>query len=90
MHITLPKQMEEIVNEHVRSGMYSSVSEVMRDALRLWLEYKNSRETQLVKLRERVDSSIAQFDRGEGKPFTRETVQDIERRGLAKLQASKE
>jgi antitoxin ParD1/3/4 len=88
MHITLPKKMEEIVNEHVQSGLYASVSEVMRDALRVWLEHKSSRGIELEKLRAKVDASLGQLDRGEGEPFTRKTVENIERRGLEKLRTS--
>jgi antitoxin ParD1/3/4 len=88
MHITLPKKMEEIVNEQVQSGMYSSVSEVMRDALRLWLEYKGARGAALEKLRAKVDASLEQLDNGEGEPFTRDTVDDIEQRGLERLRTS--
>ncbi len=34
MNVSLPKQMYELVQDRVKSGMYSNASEVVRDALR--------------------------------------------------------
>ncbi len=34
MHISLPEQLENMVKERVKSGMYGSASEVVREALR--------------------------------------------------------
>ena len=36
MSIALPTPMADTVREAVEAGEYASVSEVMRDALRLW------------------------------------------------------
>ena len=34
INISLPKELENLVHEKVKSGLYSSASEVVRDALR--------------------------------------------------------
>jgi len=34
LHISLPKELERLVHEKVKSGLYSSASEVVREALR--------------------------------------------------------
>ncbi len=34
IHVSLPKELEDRVHEHVSTGMYGSASEVVREALR--------------------------------------------------------
>lgn len=34
IHVSLPKELENRVHQHVESGMYGSASEVVREALR--------------------------------------------------------
>ena len=34
MHVSLPKHLEMMIHDRVKSGMYQSVSEVVREALR--------------------------------------------------------
>jgi antitoxin ParD1/3/4 len=35
MNVSLTRELEELVNEKVRSGLYQTASEVVREALRL-------------------------------------------------------
>jgi antitoxin ParD1/3/4 len=47
MHVSLTPELEKMVKSHVDSGLYTSSSEVVREALRLWLEqqqYKKKME----------------------------------------------
>lgn len=46
--ISLGNHFEEFVNDEVKSGRYSSVSEVIRSALRL-LEHEEKKERELIK-----------------------------------------
>lgn len=46
--ISLGNHFEEFVNDEVKSGRYSSVSEVIRSALRL-LELEEKKERELIK-----------------------------------------
>ncbi|HCO84128.1 MAG TPA: type II toxin-antitoxin system ParD family antitoxin [Arenibacter sp.] len=46
--ISLGNYFEEFVNDEVKSGRYSSVSEVIRSALRL-LEHEEKKERELIK-----------------------------------------
>ena len=46
--ISLGDYFEEFINEEVKSGRYSSVSEVIRTALRL-LEHEEKKERELIK-----------------------------------------
>ena len=61
--ISLGDHFEEFIKEEVESGRYSSVSEVIRSALRL-LETEEKRERELIKALERGEQSgfVENFD----------------------------
>lgn len=42
MHVSLTKELENLVHDHVASGMYQSVSEVVREALRRFFRGKDA------------------------------------------------
>jgi antitoxin ParD1/3/4 len=44
MNISLTPQLEEIVQKKVQSGLYTSASEVLREALRVFLEKERADE----------------------------------------------
>ena len=53
MHVSLTPELEELVKAKVETGMYSSSSEVVREALRIWQEqqeYKKKLEVIRAKL----------------------------------------
>lgn len=54
--ISLGDHFEEFINDEVKSGRYSSVSEVIRSALRL-LEREEKRERELIKALEKGEQS---------------------------------
>ncbi|MCP4679167.1 MAG: type II toxin-antitoxin system ParD family antitoxin [Deltaproteobacteria bacterium] len=88
MHISLPEPMEAIINKQVETGMYTSASEVIREAVRVWLKHNRnyeSEEMQLARLQGKIDSARKQLERGEGEPFTEKTIEDIKRRGMERL-----
>ena len=70
MNVSLTSELEKLVNERVRTGMYSSASEVVREALRLLKERDELRRQQLEQLRRDVAIGIAQADRGEVAPLS--------------------
>lgn len=65
MNISLTPELEELVNEKVRSGMYHSASEVIREGLRLLREQDALRELRFQELRKEIARGIEQADRGE-------------------------
>jgi putative addiction module CopG family antidote len=56
--ISLPKQMNDLVETTVDSGRYASKSEFFRSLLRSWME---------TKLKKELDQSRAELESGKGK-----------------------
>ena len=83
MNVSLTPQLEEFVKQQVRYGLYSSASEVVREALRL-LEV---RDLQLEALRNEIAIGIEQADRGEVSPLDIEAIKKEGRRLLAQQQS---
>lgn len=54
MNVNLTPQLEELVRSKVSSGMYTSASEVVREALRLMDEHDRIRQAKLDELRGEV------------------------------------
>ncbi len=52
MNVNLTPQLEELVRQKVSSGMYTSASEVVREALRLMDEQDRLRSARLEQLRQ--------------------------------------
>lgn len=38
MNISLTPELEKVIQDHVASGQYNNASELMREALRLWIQ----------------------------------------------------
>lgn len=64
MNVNLTPQLEDLVRSKVSSGLYSSASEVVREALRLLAEQDQLRQAKLndlrQELREGLDSGTSQ------------------------------
>jgi antitoxin ParD1/3/4 len=81
MNISLTPQLEAFVQEKVASGLYSSASEVVRDALRMLEEQDRVKATKLEMLRREIQKGIDELDRGEGIPLDVEEIkQEAKRR----------
>ena len=71
MNINLTPQLEEMVREKVMSGLYSSASEVVREALRLMEERDQLRLAKLAQLRQDIQEGL---DSGPGEPWDPEQI----------------
>ena len=69
MNVSLTPQLESYVKQKVATGMYNSVSEVMREALRLLEERDALKDMKLATLRSDLQEGIDELDRGEGTPL---------------------
>jgi antitoxin ParD1/3/4 len=58
MNVNLTPQLEELVREKVESGLYTSASEVVREALRLLQEQDHLKEARLAQLRRDIDVGL--------------------------------
>lgn len=74
MNVSLTPQLESYVKEKVAAGMYNSVSEVMREALRLLEERDALKEMKLAALRRDLQDGINELDRGEGTPLDMDEI----------------
>jgi len=68
MNISLTPELEQMVDDKVRSGRYASASEVIREGLRLLEEREQLKQQRLSEVRRKIDHGIEQLDRGLGIP----------------------
>lgn len=86
MNVNLTPQLEELVRAKVDSGMYSSASEVVREALRLMDEQDRLRQAKLDELRAAVRQGL---DSGTSAPWDAAAVKQKARaRRAAKAPAA--
>ena len=73
LSITLPADMAQVIRAAVSTGGYSSNSEVIREAMRLWQERRTDREQRLAevraKIREAIDDPVRITDEELGRHF---------------------
>lgn len=69
MDLTLPKGLEDFVQEQLDLGLYESAGEVCRDGLRLLKASKEGDTLRLARLRQDLALGVGQLDRGEGTAF---------------------
>ena len=86
MNVSLTKELESLVNRKVKSGMYQTASEVVREGLRLLKE-----RDQLEELRREIRIGFEEIERGEYTEYDETTIKDlqadIKARGMARLAA---
>lgn len=73
MHIKLPKEMENYLQAKVSAGFYGNASEVVRDAIRRMREEDDKLEA----LRSAVRAGDDELDRGEGRTYTPELLENL-------------
>jgi antitoxin ParD1/3/4 len=68
VNVSLTPELEKLIYEKVRSGLYNSASEVIREALRLLHERDQVRQQELEAVRAKINRGLEQLDRDEGIP----------------------
>jgi antitoxin ParD1/3/4 len=68
MNVSLTPELEKLVTRKVESGLYQSASEVIREGLRLLEDHDRLREIHLGEVRRKIQTGLAELDRGEGIP----------------------
>lgn len=64
MNVSLTRELEEIVDQKVKSGLYSSASEVVREGLRLLQQRDEMRDAKLNALRAEIQKGIDDLEAG--------------------------
>lgn len=85
MNVSLTPELEQLVNDKVKTGMYQTASEVIREGLRLLKE----RDARLAQLRADIRAGFEAIERGEYEEYdehtTKKLAEDIKRRGRQRL-----
>ncbi len=81
MNVSLTPELENWVKEKVNTGLYTSASEVVREAIRTLREQDEIREIQREKLRQQLTIGIEQLENGQSQPLTKELLDSIKNKG---------
>jgi antitoxin ParD1/3/4 len=81
MNISLPQQLEAWVDERVKTGMYQSASEVVREALRLLREQEDLKQLRAQELRRQLQVGVEQLDRGAARAFDGGVTAEVKKAG---------
>ncbi|VEP17192.1 conserved hypothetical protein [Hyella patelloides LEGE 07179] len=86
MNVSLTEELEQFVQSQVKSGMYYSASEVIRDGLRLLKEKDMLKQIKIEELRKEIQKGIVSLESGESVSFD---VEQIKAEGRKRLAAKK-
>lgn len=86
LNVSLPPELESRVRQHVESGLYSSASEVIREALRFFEAYKGVQAANLSALRSDIAQGVADINAGRVREIS---ASDIKEHGREILASSK-
>ncbi len=67
MNVSLTPELEKYVNAKVKSGLYQSASEVIRDGLRLLRENDEVQRFRLERLKKEIAIGLEQLEKGQYK-----------------------
>ena len=82
MNINLTKELKTYVESKVQSGMFNNVSEVIRQALRVFHEQETVRTAKLEALRAFVKEGVDAVEKGEtvdGETYVNELLDEVRR-----------
>ena len=86
LNVSLPPKLENRVRQHVESGLYSSASEVIREALRLFEAYQGVQAANLAALKTDIAQGVADISAGRVREAS---MASIKERGRAILASEK-
>ena len=82
MHVSLPPELEQFVEERVKTGQNASIDDVVEESLRLLRDFPLWTDDDL---RREINVGLEQLDRGEGKSWNvEETKTEVLRRHAAR------
>ncbi|GEM_PF-729739 len=88
MHLNLGGLYEEFIKKEIESGLFSSASEVVRDALRRRMEHQQE-QNRIDYIHELVNAGAEQIQCGEGIPYTSDFMDESVNRAKSNAKAGK-
>jgi antitoxin ParD1/3/4 len=82
MNVSLTPELEQIVDQKVKSGMYNSASEVVREGLRLLKQRDDDHQAKLNALRAEIQKGTASLEAGRYRDAS-EAMAEIKERLMA-------
>jgi antitoxin ParD1/3/4 len=91
MNITLTPELENLINEKIKSGKYDSPGEVIREGLRLLKEQDELKRIRMEELRREVQKGIDDMREGRFTTYssTEELAEEIIKEARAEFEARK-
>jgi antitoxin ParD1/3/4 len=89
VNVSLTPQLEALIKKKLKSGLYNSASEVVREALRLLDERDRLKKMKLEEIRKEVLAGVEQLDKGLSKSLDESTAGRIKKRGRKMLRSKK-
>lgn len=77
MNVSLTPELETFVHGKVESGLYTSASEVVREALRLLNDRDTIQQQRLVEMRREIAVGLDQLNRGDGIAHDEESLKAL-------------
>ncbi len=76
LNVSLPLELENRVRQHVESGLYSSASEVIREALRLFEAYQSAQSANRAALKADIAQGVADIDAGRVREVSMSSIKE--------------
>jgi len=77
MNVSLTNELEQYVARKVRSGLYHSASEVIRDGLRLLKDRDELQKCRLAAVRKEIEVGLEQLRRGDYTEYDEESLNQL-------------
>jgi antitoxin ParD1/3/4 len=87
MNVSLTSEMEQWVQQKVGSGLYSSASEVVREAIRALHAKETQNRSKMANLRDAIEEGIRSMDQQVGLEWTESLSEKIKQSGRKRRRA---
>jgi antitoxin ParD1/3/4 len=75
MNVSLTPELEKFVQDKVKSGLYTTASEVIRESLRLMHTHDDVRKQQVSQLNQAIEIGLQQLSQGKKTPADKSYAQ---------------
>ena len=65
MNVSLTPELEKYVDDKVKSGMYISATEVVRESLRIMRSYEDLQQKRVAELNDSIETGMKQLQSGQ-------------------------